>query len=237
VLIAAIGLHSMFEYPLWYAFFLLPTALAWGFSLGMPDIKEKPIKLNQNPEKYTKPSNNNWGFFAGLLMSLAGTWSIFQFQQIRQIFDKSHSRAGLAVLLERGQNNPLFAHYADYAVIMASDSMPDMPDSTIELALTRVLHKHIDQKVVIFLANRLAAQGLIDPARGLAQRLREQPSAATDSFFAPCKEPTNVSFQCQWPTANHNWREYANINKSREINSANLAEPAASSASKFIPSK
>ena len=34
MLVLMIGLHSMSEYPLWYAYFLLPTAFAWGFALG-----------------------------------------------------------------------------------------------------------------------------------------------------------------------------------------------------------
>jgi O-antigen ligase len=33
VLVLLVGIHSMVEYPLWYAYFLLPTALAWGLSL------------------------------------------------------------------------------------------------------------------------------------------------------------------------------------------------------------
>ena len=29
-----IGVHSLLEYPLWYAYFLLPAAWAWGFALA-----------------------------------------------------------------------------------------------------------------------------------------------------------------------------------------------------------
>ena len=36
VLVAMVGLHSLLEYPLWYAYFLLPTAFAWGFALSRP---------------------------------------------------------------------------------------------------------------------------------------------------------------------------------------------------------
>jgi hypothetical protein len=31
-----ISLHSLLEYPLWYAYFLLPAAWAFGFGLGAP---------------------------------------------------------------------------------------------------------------------------------------------------------------------------------------------------------
>jgi O-antigen ligase len=34
VMILMIAIHSLDEYPLWYAYFLLPAAWAWGFALG-----------------------------------------------------------------------------------------------------------------------------------------------------------------------------------------------------------
>jgi hypothetical protein len=36
MMLVLIGLHSLLEYPLWYAYFLLPTAFVWGFALGLP---------------------------------------------------------------------------------------------------------------------------------------------------------------------------------------------------------
>src|SRR3569833_2329770 len=34
VMVVLIAIHSLDEYPLWYAYFLLPAAWAWGFALG-----------------------------------------------------------------------------------------------------------------------------------------------------------------------------------------------------------
>ncbi len=34
VMVLLMALHSQLEYPLWYAYFLLPTAFAWGLCLG-----------------------------------------------------------------------------------------------------------------------------------------------------------------------------------------------------------
>ncbi len=36
MMVLMIGLHSQLEYPLWYAYFLLPAAWAWGYALGGP---------------------------------------------------------------------------------------------------------------------------------------------------------------------------------------------------------
>ncbi len=38
MVVLMIGLHSMSEYPLWYAYFLLPTAFAFGLSLSRPTV-------------------------------------------------------------------------------------------------------------------------------------------------------------------------------------------------------
>ena len=39
MMVVLIGLHSLLEYPLWYAYFLLPTAFVWGFALGLPPAR------------------------------------------------------------------------------------------------------------------------------------------------------------------------------------------------------
>lgn len=36
VMVVMVAVHSLLEYPLWYAYFLLPTAFAWGLCLGRP---------------------------------------------------------------------------------------------------------------------------------------------------------------------------------------------------------
>ena len=41
-MVLMIGLHSLLEYPLWYAYFLLPAAWAWGFALGRPRRQRRP---------------------------------------------------------------------------------------------------------------------------------------------------------------------------------------------------
>ncbi|MBP6339000.1 MAG: pilin glycosylation ligase domain-containing protein, partial [Vitreoscilla sp.] len=42
MMVLMIGLHSLLEYPLWYAYFLLPTAWAWGLALREPDAAGQP---------------------------------------------------------------------------------------------------------------------------------------------------------------------------------------------------
>ena len=214
VLMATIGLHSMVEYPLWYAYFLLPTALVWGLVLGLPADTEKLDEFHSTDNTTSETSITNWGFFASLLMSLGGAVILFQYQQVKQAYSiKYPNKAELIKGLEKAQGSPLFAHYADYSLAMVPDNTENMSAASVDLALRRAAHKTIDRKLVILWANRLAAQGKIDQARWLAQRLREFPNKDTENFFAPCKDINNSSFQCQWPVDKHDWREYAIFSK------------------------
>ena len=53
VMVLLMALHSQLEYPLWYAYFLLPCAWAWGFALARPLKLLEPLEplepLNSAP--------------------------------------------------------------------------------------------------------------------------------------------------------------------------------------------
>ena len=210
-LLLIVALHSMVEYPLWYAFFLLPAALIWGLVLGVAVEAPKASTPERRSDIAVKPPNVSkidWGFFAGLAMSLAGVWSLVEYQKIMAIYSRPYPSTELTTLLERGQKSLLFAHYADFSVVMIPSQAAHMSEASIELGLRRAVHKSIDQPLLMFWADRLAARGRVDQARWLAQRRRELPGAATDASFAPCKDDASTAFQCQWPVAEHSWREF-----------------------------
>ena len=48
VMVAAAGLHSLLEYPLWYAYFLLPTAFAFGLGLS---TRAEPLSVGATSVK------------------------------------------------------------------------------------------------------------------------------------------------------------------------------------------
>ncbi len=51
-MVLMIGLHSLLEYPLWYAYFLLPTAFAWGFALSR--------RAPANADRSAAPARRRW---------------------------------------------------------------------------------------------------------------------------------------------------------------------------------
>ena len=196
MLVITVALHSLVEYPLWYAYFLMPAALAWGFVLGAPDTAATASQA--------LPPARRWGLAAGALMTLAGAASVLDFQQVVAIYAPAEGSASLAERIEQGQRSPLFAHHADYAAA----TNPVSPTSTA-LGFARAPHSLLDTRLMVAWAERLAEQGQVDRARWLAQRLREFRNPESEAFFAPCKDGASTAFQCQAPQTVHGWREFA----------------------------
>ena len=194
-------LHSLVEYPLWYAYFLLPTALAWGFVLGTPADASTATAAQPAP-----PARPGWGLAAGALMALGGALALLDYQRVVVIYAPTADSGSLAARISAGQHSPLFAHHADYAA--ATNNAP--PDS-VALGLARAPHSLLDTRLMMGWASHLAVSGQagqLDQARWLAQRLREFDNRDADAFFAPCADGATVAFQCQAPLAVHSWREF-----------------------------
>ena len=200
VLVLLTLLHSMVEYPLWYAYFLLPAALAWGYALGtLPGKARLPAAATGGPSQPAAA----WGLAAGLLMTLAGAFAMLDYQRVVVIYAPGDGGGTLGERIARGQRSPLFAHHADYAA-----ATNDAPPADAALGLTRGIHSLLDTRLMLAWARHLAASGQVDEARWLAQRLREFKNTDADSFFAPCASGAADLFQCQQPQRVHGWREY-----------------------------
>ncbi len=205
MLVLMIGLHSLLEYPLWYAYFLLPAALAWGLVLGLPPRGAEPAH-RQPGTRPTSPALA--GMAAGLLMAAAGAYAVLDYQRVVVIYAPGAGSGALDTRIARGQLSPLFAHHADYAA--ATNQTP--PASTA-LGLARATHSLLDTRLMIAWASQLAASGHTDAARWVAQRLRDFRNPDATAFFAPCAASGGAAtaFQCQPPDAVHSWRDLARL--------------------------
>ena len=198
VLVAA--LHSLVEYPLWYAYFLLPTAFAWGLALGRAD---GPSPGRAVPWRGEHPVAGVPGLLAGLAMAVAGALAVIDYRQVVVIYSPSDDARPLAERIVRGQHSVLFAHHADYAA-----ATNDSPPAARALGLLRAPHSLLDTRLMVAWAQHLAATGRIDQARWLAARLREFRNPDAQPFFAPCEAGDRRAFQCQPPARAHGWREF-----------------------------
>ncbi|MBK9136822.1 MAG: O-antigen ligase C-terminal domain-containing protein [Betaproteobacteria bacterium] len=220
LMVLMIGLHSLLEYPLWYAYFLLPAAWVWGFALGTPwaghagtagpggrtDTAAAPA-----PRRASRPWP--WLNAGAALVVLGAALAIVDYMRVVVIFE-SGGDVPLAERIERGRRSVFFAHHADYAAVTSGITLRDAGAS-----FASTTHYLLDSRLMIAWAEWLEAQGRPDLARHLAARLREFRSPDAAEFFAACPagpgaafgpapEAAAVPFQCQAPARTPHWREY-----------------------------
>jgi hypothetical protein len=192
MMVAMIGLHSLFEYPLWYAYFLLPAAWVWGYGLGKFGRTDRPMSVA----------------IAGGVLIVAGALSVFDYQRVVPIFEAPEGAASLDERVVQGQRSLLFSHHADYA---AATSDLDSRSRTKDFA--GATHYLLDSRLMIAWAEALAEAGRVDEARHVAERLREFRNPLAKEFLDKCistsRGAASAPFQCQPPARAHDWREFA----------------------------
>lgn len=198
VMVLLMVLHSQLEYPLWYAYFLLPTAFAFGLSLRAG---------NAEPAAPSRASALRLAMQAGAALLLAGgAASVYDYMRVAAIFE-SNDTIPLAQRISDGQRSWFFAHHAHYAAATIEEhpsrAMPSFGSAT---------HYLLDTRLMIAWATALNESGDVERARHIAQRLREFRNADSREFFAPCAAPPAkgqpLPFQCTAPTRRFDHRDF-----------------------------
>ena len=197
VMVLLMALHSQLEYPLWYAHFLLPTALIWGLCLGASPMVSEPASRGDGPPR--------WPVVAGAAMTVAALVVVVDFYRVVVIFSPPATAPPLEERIAAGQRSWFFAHHADYAAATTAEHPADAM-----AAFSRASHHLLDTRLMIAWAEALAQRGDIERARHLAARLREFRNPAADDFFAPCADAALQPrpFQCDPPTRVYDWRDF-----------------------------
>jgi hypothetical protein len=197
VLVVLVLWHSLVEYPLWYAYFLMPAALAWGLALG---LSPRQVAFSRLPLGGLGAA---LGLAASVLVAAGGALALLDYQRVVVIYAPLANSGSLASRIEQGQRSPLFAHHADYAAATNESSA-----QSTALAFARAPHSLMDTRLMVAWARNLAEAGQVDKARWLAQRLKEFRNPEADEFFAPCAGGSTRDFQCQPTKATHSWQEF-----------------------------
>ena len=210
MVVLMIGLHSLLEYPLWYAYFLLPTAFAWGLALSRPASEASAGEAVASAAAAAPPCANRAMVFAGSVMAIGAAAAVLDYWQIVGIYDPPDHAAPLEERIARGQRSPLFGQHADYAAATAFGEPKAPLSPSQELAFSRAPHQLLDVRLMIAWSQALAAQGELDKARWLAARIREFRNPGADEYFEPCPRPELAAqaFQCQPPQRVMHWREF-----------------------------
>ena len=203
LMVLMIGLHSLLEYPLWYSYFLLPAAWAWGFAVGDRRGLAAPAGVTAAAPAFVA---------AAVALSAGSALSVLDYIPVTRIFSADADGQPLAQRIARGQRSVLFAHHADYAAATTGNH----PGEDELQPFVRATHYLLDTRLMVAWAEALARHGEVDEARALAARLREFHNAGSASFFAACNPAAAASapasgappFQCQPPQHAHGWREF-----------------------------
>jgi len=186
VMLLLIGLHSQLEYPLWYAYFLLPTAWLLGYGLARAassTAAATPVAAGSTgvwrPGGERTRSSRRLAA-AGLATTVAAFAATADYARVAAVFDEDHP-APLAKRIDTGRRSLLFGHHADYAAATISAH----PEREMD-ALRRAAHYLLDTRLMTAWAEAWAASGDLPRARYLAARLREFRNPASQRYFAAC---------------------------------------------------
>lgn len=197
LVVVMIGLHSLLEYPLWYSYFLLPTAWAFGFAL-------------RGPGAAARPSTRGLAVAAWLLAAGA-VFSVWDYSRVVSIFSSTPGAPPLEQRIADGQRSVFFGHHADYAAVTSRAQSTDPAHD-----FDRTTHYLLDSRLMMTWAQALATQGRLDEARYLSARLKEFGKEDAEDFFDACLDAPAASgaaasappFQCSPPAQPHSWRSY-----------------------------
>lgn len=210
VMVAIAGLHSLLEYPLWYGYFLWPTAFAFGLGLSARTAASADTASSSTAQASTVAAPWLGGAAPGLVMAALAVWCALDYRAASNIYAP---RAGAGPLDQRiafGMKMPWWGYQADYALVNRPDEdEPSLPPE----AFRRTLHNLLDARLMMAYARSLAEHGQTDKARYVAQRLYEFKNSMAKDWKALCETPLEpgepVPFQCEKPQQAYTWRDMA----------------------------
>ena len=203
VLLLLVGLHSLLEYPLWYAYFALPSIAALAVTLGWDRSGSRGARW----QALTLMAG-------GSALLIASAWAYTDYRVVREIYAPASKSGTLATRMARGQERFWFADHAHYAMATTVKPQPGRPwTPEMTRAFERAPHVLLDSRLMMAWAEALAARngpGDLDRARHIAARLREfNPPSARD-WLGDCSIPTRPPqhrFVCEAPQTAMSWAQ------------------------------
>jgi O-antigen ligase len=189
MIVLTIGLHSLLEYPLWYAYFLLPACFALGLALPAGEA--------------AVPASPRVWQVVGAFFIAGCAFAVVDYQRVTVIYAPAEDAPPLSQRIANGQRSLFFAHQADYA---AATSFPPGPRALD--AARRTAFSLIDARLLMHWSQSLQATGDVQGARYLADRLREFRNPTGDTWFANCADAAAAAAmpQCVPASGVVDWR-------------------------------
>ncbi|WP_216701307.1 O-antigen ligase family protein [Methylibium sp. T29] len=206
VMLVVLGMHSLLEYPLWYAYFLLPAAWALGVFLGSAPAKEPASDRNEPASPAAATAMARWPTCllraAGALMILGAAYAAWDHRRVEVIFAPPAGAGSLAERIAAGRESVLFGHHADYAAVT------NEPKDQALASFRRPLHHLVDVRLLIAYIEALKANGRDAEALYAAQRLREFRRDDAQAYFKECTADNPAPpLQCRTEPVALTWRD------------------------------
>ncbi len=204
MIVLLIALHSQLEYPLWFVFFLLPSAWALGACMGAARVA-RPDSGGPAAVEHRAAVGRIALPIAGVAMLCGAALGLADYLRVSSVFVDTDPSVPMAQRVAAAQESWFFAHYADYAAAVTARRVQDAP-----LAFARAPHFVLDGQMLRAWSRALAQQGDIERARYVAQRLKEFRAPDAQAFFKHCDVANSapLPYQCTPPTRELHWTDF-----------------------------
>ena len=164
LMLATVLLHSLFEYPLWFAYFLLPSAFLLAWLVAADDSspnQEREVRFTRAPTIATS--------LVAVTCIAATFYAWNEYEKISSIYKQAARSSALSQAATEARKSPLYGQFGDYAAIMIAG-----PNA--ELAwFARPIRQVLDERLLTAYANALLRAGETDKAAFIVARAREFP--------------------------------------------------------------
>ncbi len=208
MILVVLSLHSLLEYPLWYAYFLLPACYFLGVLLRLAAVCFQDGAPQGNAEGFSSTATTAVLKTFGIVIVLAGLAAAWDYTRVLQAFKPFG--AGLRKPLEQrvaeGQRSIFFGHLVDYGLVTSASRFDGLNAS-----FERPRHRLVNAQFLRAYAQALHEWGEDEKARYVAQRLREFRDPRFTGFFAPCANLGDVAqkpFQCESPPSRVSYDDF-----------------------------
>jgi O-antigen ligase len=178
----AVMIHSLLEYPLWYAYFLLPCAFALGVftQIGalarteMQATSKSPVNVSQAKSSASAVPHKNASYaralgIAGIFTIILALFGLWDYAKVSPSYELNSS-VPLPDRVIQSYKSVLFLNLADYSALGLTGVSPAAAAVQLRLA-NRVAHFRFDPQVAATHAAAAALAGQMDLAKASAYRL------------------------------------------------------------------
>lgn len=196
-LLATIGLHSLFEYPLWFSYFLLPSGFAMAVLARLLALRAAAADAAA-PRRARTGGQPAWWLLAPALLGVTATlWGTREYGKAAAIH--ATDRRTLAHAVDVARSSPLYGQYGDYAAIMLAGD-----NATLDW-FARPVRNVLDERLLVAWARALERAGDSERAAWISARARELPP---DAIFDGLPTPTRPLRAASMPSDAHSLRAF-----------------------------